>query len=204
MSGVTFFTKGTRTKEITIGDKNRRKLIITLLESQELLSAKKLSAKSGIAYATTHQELNKFVISGFIKPHNVATYKRIQHSKFELTKDGILVGLAIKFDQGDVMGVQVTDTLVRVLEPDNKAAPINRFMQSVLVNALSRGLIDYVLRFLRDLVKEREISQDLDMWKMAAKGITEAKPSEVDRLGVAVIQTLGNCSEIERNTLVQF
>lgn len=203
MNKITFFSKEKRHGKLKVGDANRRKIIISLLETKSPPSARQLSARSKAPYTETYDNIKKFVKSGYVKPIVVAQHSARTDSKYELTLGGKLVALAISVDDNKVLG-DVTDTLQKIFQPERGSDSLTFFVKYVLLNASTKGLQRYVLEFVRNLIESSETSDEPNLWKIAQNGASNAKPSELDTLKKSVLQALSGLDASQKDTVIQF
>ena len=203
-SELTFFGRERRNNSLRKSDYHRRQIIITMIESDSFLSVRAISNESGVNYSVTYEMIEKFVKSGLVTPKLVAQHKARRDSKYQLTKDGKMIALAICFDEKRVLGKNHVE-LQNVFQPERGTDSLSFFVNTVMLNAINRGLENYVLRFLRNTIQFMEsLSEPVNPLRIAQKAAGEASPSEIDTLRNCIIQALYGLSESEKDTIIQF
>jgi len=200
---ITFFSTVDRNKELKVGDKHRRQLLIAMLESKEPLSKPQLTNKTDASSGFVYDAIDTFVKVGYTKPLVVAQHKARKDSKYELTDGGKILALAIAVDQNRVLGDRMAE-LQKIFQPQQGLDDLTCFVFGVLLHSVTNGLQRWVLEFIRDVIKEAEMSNEPNMWKIARDGFTAVKPSEVGLLSKSVLQALSSLSDSERDTVIQY
>jgi DNA-binding PadR family transcriptional regulator len=200
---LTFFSIVDRNKELKVGDKHRRQLLITLLESNEALSKRQLNNYTDASFGFVYDTIDSFVKAGYVKPLVVANHKARKDSKYELTEAGKLIALAIAVDQNRVIGDRTAE-LQKIFQPQQGFDDLTHFIHGVLLHSVTNGLQRWVLEFIRDVIKEAEVSSEPNLWKIARDGFTAVKPSEAESLRKSVLQALNSLSDSEKDTVIQY
>ncbi len=203
MDRFTFFSREKRYGKLKIGDKNRRQILITMLENALPLSIKQITTKSEVPYTDTHDYVKTFVKTNFVVPIVVAQHSARRDSKYELTDGGKLMALAVSVDEKRVIGDKTVE-LQKIFQPKRGSDPLTFFVQSVLLNCIDNDMQRYVLEFIRNLVESAETSDEPNMWKIAQNGVNEAKPSELRSLSKSVLQALSVLDDSQKDTVIQF
>lgn len=177
---------------------------MTMLDSNSPLSIREISNKADVPYAVTFDTIQNFVKSGFVASKLIAQYKARKDFKYELTKGGKMVALVVNVDENRVLGNRRTE-LQNIFQPERGTDALTLFTSTVMLNAINRGLDNYVLRFLRNTIEFLEsLSEPANPLRMAEKAVGESLPSEVKTLKDSVIQALYSLSESDKETVVQY
>lgn len=201
---VTFFSFNKRTKELKKGDIQRRIIILEMLRKNIPLTTNELARECDIARSTTFEIIESFIKSGLVTRKRISSARAINHEKHTLTNDGVLVGLAVYHDSKDKeLGIKTTSLLEQAFQPTEKMTPVMTFTCLVMLNALNRGLEDYVLRFVTNLAKLKEkSSKHID--KQSAFSAGETVFSEDKSLKGGIISALNSLDPKDRDEVVQY
>lgn len=200
---MTFFSREKRNNTIKKSDYNRRQLIIGLFESNEPISTKQLSYKTGVAYSVAYENVESFIKSGIVTAVTIAQHKARRDSKYELTNNGKIIAFAVCADERRVIGDKKND-LQKIFQPQRGSDSMTFFVNMILLNSITNGLQRYVIEFLRNLVESAETSNEPNLWKIAQNGVSEAKPSELQMLQKSVLQALEGLDESQKDVVIQY
>jgi hypothetical protein len=184
---VRFFQLNTRSK-LRSDAKKRREVILTMVKTDRPLLENQISKLSGVHATYIVQDL---VRCGFAKLF-LEKHGHVEYSRFGLTDPGILFALAVSYESKQRLGRKLEPLLIRILEHYGHGEPLASFSKCFLLNAFRLGLQDYVLRYIRNAVKEiehqnarvdREKIIPLDQWIYAPPLMsTEARDEELPKL----------------------
>lgn len=93
--------------------------------------------------------------------------------------------------------------LQRIFQPPPESDAMRIFTCYVMLNAIDRGLQDYVLRYLRNVVELSETAPDTIFWYEGVEG-AEALFEEEKALRGCVIAALSNLSHSDKETAIQY
>jgi DNA-binding PadR family transcriptional regulator len=198
-------TKGK--KDLIVGDQNRRKTILLYLSRREPMSAYEVERNIEMARGSAYKIVDSFARSGLLvcpadEPHGRNIYRR-----YTLTDEGYSVGLAVAYDEkgkDQNIGKRYEDLLRKVNVPDLRLDPLSNFGARVLTLAIDRGLSNYVMRFMRNSIRELELVRDFTDWRRLGMVGAEAFAGEFDAISECEISAFADMSDEDRQIVVSF
>ena len=199
---VTFFTKSkSYPKKYSAGDLTRREIILCLLRSNKPISKLEVSKRTGINTRIARELVDSFVRAGLAKPVDIAKLAHIQPQVYELTTDGIYLGIGVSRDSKNSQGVDYKLLLQKISQatPTDNVGQV--FLKYFTLNAIHLNRLDLLLDVLKEAMKAKELygspadSNELRMWMLNR---IISNPSEFKQ---AIQETLANLTENDKLTL---
>ena len=171
---LTFFQRESKKHELKDGDITRRKVILALMRENKPLSIFKLHELTGIDKKSVRTIIELAIQRGFVHPIAIVTHKSIQPKHYDLTNDGIELGLALHYESKEQTGIDHRSALTRILEVHPSDRPLGVLLKYTFQQAIARGMTDFVLRWIAKINEIKEIHGSTSHWQEATNWIKEA------------------------------
>lgn len=166
------------------------------------MTSRKLAAKSGVSYSVVYDMIPDLVKYGSLRQLSVAKRKHRQDFAYSLTDDGLSLALSIAYEDR-VLGISYPTLLQRVFQTSPKDDPLAILVNDVMLNAVDRGMTEYVLRFLLAAMKEAEGSGGAE-WKKAGLGAVEVLFEEEKAVKQCYLSALASLTTEDRRVVYQY
>lgn len=146
---IVFFKKKGRSDEFTVDAETNRKIITAILRRGDALTYRQISSEANVSFSTAYEKVNLFVKAGLVKPLQIAKHNHRQDHKYDLIRDGIIAGVVVDYESPIPSGVDHVPLLQKAFQSKPGTDSVRIFFNWYMLNALDRGLLDYIVRFLK-------------------------------------------------------